>query len=97
MHTSVLTPHPLGGLTHYAVSLQMCGGANMNGALINPDDFQGRNPKDRREKCSPWQTLVGNEQVVNPWPGMPLGLNIRVPTPVRKGDLVRANMHYRST
>lgn len=68
----------------------------MNGALTNPDDFVGRHPHDKRDTCHPWQTLVGRESVEAPWPGMPLGLNVRVPTAVRKGDLVRASMHYRS-
>ena len=30
------------------------------------------------------------------WPGNPLGLNVRVPTPVRKGDAYRSGTHYRS-
>eukprot|EP00283_Hemiselmis_rufescens_P017945 CAMPEP_0173462728 /NCGR_PEP_ID=MMETSP1357-20121228/67125_1 /TAXON_ID=77926 /ORGANISM="Hemiselmis rufescens, Strain PCC563" /LENGTH=99 /DNA_ID=CAMNT_0014430479 /DNA_START=129 /DNA_END=425 /DNA_ORIENTATION=- len=58
---------------------QVCAGANMNGALINRDDFEGRNPLDRRATNLPWQTLVGREVVVDSWPGAPLGLNVRVP------------------
>ena len=36
----------------------VCGGANMNGALLCPDDFQGRNPLAQKPRHIPWQTLV---------------------------------------
>jgi len=75
---------------------QVCGGANMNGALLNPDDFQGRNPLDCAPERAPWQYLVGNEHVLEAWPGNPLGLNVRVPTPVKKGDAYKTGTHYRS-
>mmetsp|Transcript_8518 Transcript_8518/g.19901 ORF Transcript_8518/g.19901 Transcript_8518/m.19901 type:complete len:471 (-) Transcript_8518:110-1522(-) len=75
---------------------QVCGGGNMNGALLNPDDFYGRNPLDNRHSCPSWQLLTGGEQVAHPWPGNPLGLNVRVPTPVRKGDAYKTGTHYRS-
>jgi hypothetical protein len=67
----------------------------MNGALINPDDFEGRNPLERKNKPAPWQLLAGDESPVNAWPGNPYGLNVRVPTPVKKGDAFRAGKHYR--
>ncbi len=67
----------------------------MNGALINPDDFEGRNPLDKTGKSVPWQLLAGSESPVNAWPGNPYGLNVRVPSPVKKGDAYRAGRHYR--
>lgn len=75
---------------------QVCGGANFNGALVNPDDFHGRNPLDQPVARAPWQALVGNEHVLQAWPGNPLGLNVRIPTPVQKGDAYRSGTHYRS-
>ena len=68
----------------------------MNGALLCPDDFQGRNPLDMKPVKVPWHSLVGGEHVEEPWPGNPLGLNVRVPTPVRKGDAYRSGTHYQS-
>jgi len=75
---------------------KVCGGANMNGALLNPDDFHGRNPLDQPPRKIPWQALVEGEHLQNAWPGNPRGLNVRVPTPVHKGDAYRAGLHYRS-
>ena len=128
---------------------KVCGGSNMNGALLNPDDFHGRNPLDAKPRKVPWQALVGaawgvaggagacqahaaetgarargarlaiaahlrvraaaadrdrvlarnqvgGEHLEQAWPGNPLGLNVRVPTPVRKGDAYRSGTHYRS-
>ena len=38
---------------------KVCGGSNFNGALLNPDDFHGRNPLDAKPRNVPWQALVG--------------------------------------
>ena len=75
---------------------KVCGGSNMNGALLNPDDFHGRSPFEKKVDQVPWQALVGEEHLEEAWPGNPLGLNVRVPTPVRKGDAYRTGQHYRS-
>lgn len=68
----------------------------MNGALLKPDDFQGRNPLSQKPRNIPWQTLAGGEHLEEAWAGHPLGLNVRVPTPVQKGDAYRSGMHYKS-
>jgi hypothetical protein len=75
---------------------KVCGGANMNGALLKPDDFHGRNPLSQKPRNIPWQTLAGGEHLEEAWAGHPLGLNVRVPTPVQKGDAYRSGTHYKS-
>jgi hypothetical protein len=68
----------------------------MNGALLKPDDFHGRNPFSAKPRKIPWQALVGDEHLEEAWSGHPLGLNVPVPTPVQKGDAYRAGTHYKS-
>ena len=44
----------------------------------------------------PFLEQAGNEALEQAWPGNPLGLNVRVPTPVKKGDAYRSGTHYKS-
>lgn len=68
----------------------------MNGALLKPDEFHGRNPLAAKPRKIPWQALVGDEHLEEAWSGHPLGLNVPVPTPVQKGDAYRSGTHYKS-
>eukprot|EP00960_Hanusia_phi_P045865 757464-Hanusia_phi.AAC.3 len=65
----------------------------MNGPLVNLLSFQ---PPRATPHRIPWQVLVGDEQVDSPWPGSAAGLNVKLPTPRKKGDLYRSGRHYRS-
>ena len=75
----------------------MCGGSNMNGVLLNPEEFEGRNPFQNLPPRTSWQSLANaTESIHDAWPGNPLGLNVRVSKGISKGDAYRAGNHYRS-
>uniref|UniRef100_A0A7S4M1A1 Uncharacterized protein n=1 Tax=Guillardia theta TaxID=55529 RepID=A0A7S4M1A1_GUITH len=81
------------GINGPLFSRQVCGGANMNGPLVNSHNYQ---PPRAAPYRIPWQVLVGDEQVARAWPGSAAGLNVKLPTPRKKGDLYRSGSHYRS-
>ena len=67
----------------------------MNGVLINPSGFEGRNPYDIPMQLPPWQTL-SDDDIICGWPGSPNGLNVPTRVPRQKGDEYRSGQHYRS-